>query len=158
MRIIHLKWLTLTILIVASTAMAYGQPGGADRIQDAERIQELNERWLAMVKAGDAAGIAALHTKDARLMPPGAPTAVGREAIRDTWSDFLTLPALSFGSDGVTVADSGDMAYDTGWIEMTLETEDEDTRTARGKYVVVWEKRNGDWLVAVDILNMDDPN
>ncbi len=151
MRMINLTWVALATVLAATAAMASGPAG------DAARIQELNERWLAMVKAGDAPGIAALYAEDGRLMPPAAPTAVGRDAIRDTWTAFLTAPALTFGSDGIHVAASGDMAYDAGWIEMTLAAADGGTRTARGKYVVIWEKRDGRWQVAVDILNMDGP-
>lgn len=151
MRITHLTGVVLATFIAATTAMASGPAG------DAARIQQLNERWLAMVEARDAPGIAALYAEDGRLMPPAAPTAVGRDAIRETWTAFLAAPALSFGSHGIHVADSGDMAYDTGWIEMTLAAADGGTQTARGKYVVVWEKRDGRWQVAVDILNMDGP-
>lgn len=152
MRITHLTGVALAALLAATGVLAYGPDGDTG---DAARIQELNDRWLAMVEARDAAGIAALYAEDGRLMPPGAPTAEGRAAIQDTWQGFLAGPTLTFGSHGVHVADSGELAYDTGWIEMTLAADDVTTRTVRGKYVVIWEKHDGRWQVAVDILNMD---
>jgi ketosteroid isomerase-like protein len=53
------------------------------------------------------------------------------------------------------VAEAGDIAYDTGWIEMEVPGEGGAVETLRGKYVVVWEKVDDGWQVAVDILNLD---
>ena len=147
MRLTPLSAVTALVLLFASSVAA-----GSDA---ADRIEALNAKWLAMVEAGDAAGIAALYAPDGRLMPPGAPTAEGREAIEKVWAGFLELPSLTFGSHGIRVAEAGDMAYDTGWIAMEMRGDDGALRSARGKYVVIWEQGADGWQVAVDILNMD---
>ena len=125
---------------------------------DEQAIRGDVDRWLQLVKAKDAAGIAALYAEDGAVMPPNAPAAKGRAAIQRTWASMIQTPgfALTFAPEQIIVSASGDMALDRGTYSLTV-APDGTTRTDTGKYVVVWRKIGGEWKAAADIFNTDLP-
>ena len=60
---------------------------------DEQAIRGHVERWLQLVKAKDAAGIAELYANDGAVMPPNAPIGKGRAAIQQTWASMIRTPA-----------------------------------------------------------------
>jgi len=125
---------------------------------DEQAIRGQVDRWLELVKAKDAAGIAALYAGDGAVMPPNAPIGKGRAAIQQTWASLMQTPgfALTFAPEQIVVSASGDMALDRGTYRLALAphgTAQSDT----GKYVVVWRKIGGEWKAAADIFNSDLP-
>ena len=59
--------------------------------------------------------------------------------------------ALTFTPTQVTVARSGDLAYDTGTYTLTLTGPDKKPAPESGHYVTVWQKNaEGVWKVVVD--------
>ncbi|HET6942286.1 MAG TPA: DUF4440 domain-containing protein [Sphingomicrobium sp.] len=116
------------------------------------------DRWLQLVKAKDAAGIAALYAEDGAVMPPNAPIGKGRAAIQRTWASMMQTPgfALTFAPEQIVVSASGDMALDRGTYSLTI-APDGTTQTDTGKYVVVWRKIGSEWKAAADIFNSDLP-
>ena len=61
---------------------------------DEQAIRGNVDRWLQLVKAKDAAGIAALYAEDGAVMPPNAPAAKGRAAIQRTWASMMQTPGF----------------------------------------------------------------
>ena len=116
------------------------------------------DRWLQLVKAKDAAGIAALYAEDGAVMPPNAPIGKGRAAIQQTWASMMRTPGfdLTFVPEQILVSSSGDMALDRGTYRLTI-APDGTTQTDTGKYVVVWRKIGREWKAAADIFNSDLP-
>jgi uncharacterized protein (TIGR02246 family) len=130
----------------------------ADREAEERRIRELGRRWVAAVEKKDVAAISEFYAPEARIMPSNAPTAKGRAAIAEFWKGLLTLPGVSFTFQPqvVKVAEAGDMAYEIGTYSLSFD-DPEGRVQDRGKYLVVWEKVNGDWKAMVDIDNSDLP-
>lgn len=122
-----------------------------DREAEIETIMELERTWSAKFQEGDIDWIVNRHVANGRTLPPGADPFVGRQAIRQFWSDLYETEGLSltFGPSEAHVSEAGDMGYVLGTYEMALPDESED----RGKYVVVWVKEDGEWRIAADMFN-----
>ncbi len=125
---------------------------------DEQAIRGHVDRWLQLVKAKDAAGIAALYAEDGAVMPPNAPIGKGRAAIQQTWASMMRTPGfdLTIAPEQIVVSSSGDMALDRGTYSLTI-APDGTAQTDTGKYVVVWRKIGSEWKAAADIFNSDLP-
>ena len=125
---------------------------------DEQAIRGQVARWLQLVKAKDAASIAALYAEDGAVMPPNAPIGKGRTAIQQTWASMMETPGfdLTFVPEQILVSSSGDMALDRGTYSLMV-APNGTKQTDTGKYVVVWRKIGGDWKAAADIFNSDRP-
>lgn len=135
---------------------ATAQDGEAGR--DAQAIRSANERWLALIRAKDAAAIAQMYAEDGALMAPNSPMANSSQAIRDAWQSMMQTPDfdLTFEAHSIIVSASGDMALDRGTYALAMNPPSGPVRD-KGKYVVVWRKVEGEWKVAADIFNSDQP-
>jgi uncharacterized protein (TIGR02246 family) len=125
---------------------------------DEQAIRGHVDRWLQLVKAKDAAGIAALYAEDGAVMPPNAPIGKGRAAIQQAWASMMRTPGfdLTFNPEQIVISSSGDMALDRGTYNLTIAPAGT-TQTDTGKYVVVWRKIGGDWKAVADIFNSNLP-
>jgi uncharacterized protein (TIGR02246 family) len=125
---------------------------------DEQAIRAQVDHWLQLVKAKDAAAIAALYTEDGAVMPSNAPIGKGRAAIQQTWASLMQLPGfdLTFTPEQIIVSSSGDMALDRGTYRLAI-APGGTAQTDTGKYVVVWRKIGGEWEAAADIFNSDLP-
>ena len=125
---------------------------------DEQAIRGQVDHWLQLVKAKDAAGIAALYVEDGAVMPPNAPISKGRTAIQQTWASLMQTPGfdLTFAPEQIIVSSSGDMALDRGTYKLAVAPKGT-AQTDTGKYVVVWRKIGSEWKAAADIFNSDLP-
>lgn len=141
-----------------NTTGADAAAASADTGADEQAIRGQVDRWLQLVKAKDAASIAALYTDDGAVMPPNAPAGKGHEAIQQTWASMMQTPGfdLTFAPEQIIVSGSGDMALDRGTYKLAV-TPNGKAQTDTGKYVVVWRKVDGEWKAAADIFNSDLP-
>lgn len=142
----------------ASDAAEENGTAAVDIGADEMAIRGHVDRWLQLVKAKDAAGIAELYAEDGAVMPPNAPIGEGRAAIEQTWASMMRTPGfdLTFAPEQIVVSSSGDMALDRGTYSLTI-APDGTSQTDTGKYVVVWRKIGGEWKAAADIFNSDLP-
>jgi uncharacterized protein (TIGR02246 family) len=105
----------------------------------------------ATFNKGDLVGIASLYTEDATAFPPSSGMVKGRAAIGAMWKGI----AEQVGDPKVTTLDVKPLgpsaAREIGTFR--LKTKGPTPQEVTGKYVVVWEKVNGDWKLAADIWN-----
>ena len=125
---------------------------------DEQAIRGQVDRWLQLVQAKDAAGIAELYAEDGAVMPPNAPIGKGRAAIQKTWASMMNTPGfnLTFNPEQIVLSSSGDMALDRGTYQLTIAPSGR-AQNDTGKYVVVWRKIGNEWKAAADIFNSDGP-
>ena len=155
----------LLLVTMAAVAIACAQapapapaPTPVDTSADEAILKADIQKWMDDINAGNADAVAAQYADDALLMPPNAPTATGRAAIREAIAresagmkqGGLTLKSTATTGVGVT----GDLAWMSGTYAVT------DAKGATidtGKYLSVHRKINGAWLYTRDIWNSDNP-
>ena len=114
--------------------------------------------WLPAFKAGDAEAVSACYADDAVMWLSGVPMARGRDAIRDTYTGFLS---------GVTIQDASLHLIDekvmgdtrVGWGTYSISVVDKASKAesvVTGRYTDIQKKVDGRWLYIVDHAS-DDP-
>ena len=147
-------------LLLAGLALLAGCSAKSDKPRfnaakavDAIRADEV--RWNADWKSGDAGKIVSHFASDAVVMEPGAPPMTGAEAIRAGLAQAISDPAfaLSFTSDKVEVAASGDLAASHGtFTETSTDPATKAPTTINGSFVTVYKPQaDGSWKAVWDI-------
>lgn len=117
-------------------------------------IQALETAWAAADNARNAAAISAFYADDAISLSNNQPMIVGKSAIL---KDIET--SLAKKQKGTTVSyDIMDVFGDENTVTEVGKTTSKDATGKviyTGKYMAVWEKRNGKWLAIRDIYNDD---
>ena len=130
----------------------------ADTAGDETAIRAINPAWFAAHKAGDADGLVALYADDAVLSIPGVPPVRGRAAIREALAkDIADMAAAGLTNNAGASPEFG-VSGDLGWEWSTFTVTDKSGATVdAGKYVTVYGRRDGKWLIIRDIWNSDAP-
>jgi len=116
-------------------------------------LTELSKQYETAINAGDATKIATLFAEDAVYMAPDMPSIRGRMAIqRHHETEFKEGPAPKGTIKPLASEISGDLGYVEG--EYSLRT---GTALARGKYVLVCKRVNGQWRIQYEIFNRNEP-
>jgi uncharacterized protein (TIGR02246 family) len=125
-----------------------------------ETIEAKDKAWADAAVAGDAAAIAQQYAADAIVSPPGSPRVTGNEAIQELFTGWLAeapISSATLDSDVITVAAAGDYAHAVGTYTMSGAAPDGSEWSDQGKYVAVWKNVDGEWKIATDIWNSDNP-
>ena len=150
-------WGCLALLLIAS---ACTQPAPPDtRAADEAAIRDADAQWAKTAGANDLEGTVAYYVEDASLLPPNAPIANGKQAIRAIWASLLGPgTTISWQASKVEVARSSDLAYLMGVYQLTMKDPQGKPMTDQGKLVEVWKKQaDGKWKTVADIFNSDLP-
>jgi ketosteroid isomerase-like protein len=118
-------------------------------------IQAMEDAYAVAENNKDADGVVAYYADDAQSLAYNAPTDVGKEAIKASilkgFEEDTMGNTISFQVTGVWAA--GDYATETG----TSKTVDKDGNVVRtGKYMTLFEKRDGKYVAIRDCYNRDD--
>ena len=96
-------------------------------------------------------------TSDVVIQPANAPQFQGREALLELYqTGFTTMTEFEGTTTAIIPAASGDMAYEYGVNRLISETPDGPVEDL-GKYLLVWTKTDGEWLIAVLAFSFDAP-
>jgi uncharacterized protein (TIGR02246 family) len=149
--------IVMTVLAVAA-GCAKPAPPAPDTTADEAAISAINPQWFKSYNEGDADRIAALYAEDAVFSAPGLPALRGREAIRAYLvQDIANSSAAGLSFVPPATAEhgvSGDLAWEWGTFSLT----DKSGATVdTGKYVTVYQRMGGSWLIIRDIFNTDTP-
>lgn len=158
------KYLLIALLPLLAMACNQAQTENAEAAEetvaemdmDAIRaeIQAMEDAYAEAQNAGDIEGILAYYADDAVNMPDNMPNVEGKEAIRERLTEQYQNNADEGGSisftvehimaDGELLVEAGSSTYTTG-----------DGEVSTGKYVSVFEKRDGKYVCVRDIWNED---
>jgi len=150
-----------TLLFVIAANLAFVLVAGCSQAPAPTNMRKTDE--AAITAAGDALAQAAeakdldkcmaFYVDDPVLFVPGAPAAIGRDAVRKAFQGFLGASALKLQTSGliVDVAASGDLAFERGSYSNTITDVKGKTTTETGKLALVWKKQaDGSWKIAAD--------
>ena len=127
-----------------------------------EKELKANEAgWEKDYQARDVDKAVAHYSNDAAVANPGMALASDEVSRKMAISQFLSDPSMkvTFASDRVGVAQSGEMAYTRG--HYAIETTDPKTKKAKtdtGSYLTVWKKQaDGSWKAVEDFVTPGAP-
>jgi len=147
----------VAVLLAASSC---SQQTPADtRAADEGALREQDEQWSKAAGAKDLEATVSYYSDDASLLPPNAPIATGKQAIRAVWATMLgPNDSVSWQVSKVDVARSGDLGYSMGVYQLNTKDPQGNPVTDRGKLIEVWKKQaDGKWKTVADIFNSDLP-
>jgi ketosteroid isomerase-like protein len=151
-RIIYTALAAAGLLALAGCAQNGAPP---DTTADVKAMHDATDAWVAAYNAGDADKIVAMYDEEAIMMPPDSTSLKGHAAMKE----YLAANIAASKSAGLGFAldsDAGSVTGDSGWHSGTFHVTDAKGATAgTGKYVEVWHKTDGKWLMLRDIWNND---
>lgn len=124
-------------------------------------LKSIEAQWVADYQSRDVEKIAANYADDAALANPGSALAADAASRRAEIEKFIADPStkISFASDRVQVAQSGELATTRG--HYSIETTDpatKQTNTIAGNYLTVWKKQaDGSWKAVEDFVTPGPP-
>jgi ketosteroid isomerase-like protein len=116
-------------------------------------IDAANAKFVQLFGQGDGS-VATLYADGATICPPNSDFIQGMSAIRDFWKGAYDAGIKKVKLETVNVESSGPIAQETG--KYTLYSAD-DKLIDTGKYIVVWKKEKGSWMLYRDIWNTSAP-
>jgi uncharacterized protein (TIGR02246 family) len=134
----------VSLLLVAAAAQA------RDLKSD---IEAANQKWIATYAKGDAAGLAALYTDAATVLPAGGEMVKGRAAIQKLFEAAIQSGFKITALQTISVEKHGDMAHEIGRFVGQVPNAQKQQIPVEGKYVVLWRQVKGTWKLDTDIWN-----
>jgi ketosteroid isomerase-like protein len=123
-----------------------------------DEVEAVNARFLKAFTNQDLDDLLSLYDSKARLLPPNAPMAEGRAAIRQVFQGFVDMGANSLDLQIVEVHESGDLVIDVGRYVLGIVLPSGESLEDRGKYVDVFQRQpDGSLKFIVDTFNSDLP-
>jgi uncharacterized protein (TIGR02246 family) len=129
------------------------------RSSNLDAIEQIRNRHVAALNAGDAGAWASEFAADAVQMPPHLPANVGIQAIQGWSRGFLSMFRCQFALEVDEVRAEGDWAIERGRYTIKLTPSGGGpTMDDVGKYITIYERKDGSaWKITNDIWNSDLP-
>lgn len=116
-------------------------------------IDSINAKFSEQLAAGDSTALASHYWPDAELLLDNSGPVKGNDIV-NAWGSFIRggIKEMSFTTTDIT--GSATFIIETGAYEIK---DGKKSPVDKGKYVVVWEKRNGEWKLYRDIGSTSMP-
>lgn len=137
-----------------SSEVVTATPAVADLSKIKAEIQDLETRWSQADNARDTNAVAAFYADDAVTLSNNKPMISGKDAIRKDVAEGLTKrkKGATVAYDVIDVFGCENTVTETGKITVKDST---GKVYYTGKYMAVWEKRDGKYICIRDISNDD---
>ena len=123
---------------------------------DREAVSAVNAAWFKAYNAHDVDAISALYADDAVVSAPGAPSARGAAAIKEAFRKDIAAATKAGISNNAGTSEELGVSGDLAWEWNTYSATDKSGKVVeKGKYVTLFERRNGKWVIIRDIWNSD---
>jgi uncharacterized protein (TIGR02246 family) len=155
-----MRSITITVLLFSAAALVLGacSPTSTSSTSEEAAIRAQNAKWLEAIAKHDADAVAAIYAQDGEFLPPNSAKVTGRESIKAAWQAMFQIPGvgLTFATDKFVFGSSNDLAVDIGSYEFKSSSGGS-SASDKGKSVVTWVKRDGNWQVLTDMFSSDAP-
>jgi len=155
--ILYLLVIMLAVPFIVSCTTAPPPPPLDTSAEDSRAIETASAQWVDAFNKGDVAAFAALYTQEAKLLQPNIPMIVGRENIHANFQGFFEHGSRDIQLSVIELFANGDMAHKVGTYTLTIQPEEGESISDNGKYVEIWKRVNGTWMLDVDIWNTSVP-
>jgi uncharacterized protein (TIGR02246 family) len=152
---------TATLLTAAAVILVTGAYVRIEAQHDAggsaaarQAIDAANKKFISAIARGDASAVAALYTVEGAAYPANSEVVQGRPALEAMWKGVIDSGITGVELTTTEHESAGDLAYEVGNYVMKMK---DGTVADRGKYLVVWKRRNGQWLLHRDIWTTSLP-
>ena len=116
---------------------------------DKRALESGAAKWMEAFSTRDIDAMTAFYSEDAVLLPPNAPAIFGRDAIGATIQEMFAA-GLAIELEDLEIEVVGNLGYKAG----RYRTRGEDgSLVDRGKYIEIWSKPDGRWVIHRDIWN-----
>ena len=129
------------------------EPAKPDLTQIRSQIVAIETAWAAAQNAKDVKALMAMYADDAVSMPDGEPMLTGKAAIqKKAEADFSKTTYASIAFETLDVYAQDNVVTEVG---KTMYKDAAGKTTGGGKYMAVYEKRDGKYLCIREIYNKD---
>jgi uncharacterized protein (TIGR02246 family) len=160
-RHLSLAAVSLAVFLAGCTPAAPPPPPPDTHDADVKAIKDVETAWVQAFTTKDADKIATVYAEDASVLITDIPVINGIPAIKAALKPMVADKnfSITFASDKVDVAKSGDLGYSQGTYTMTSTApKTKKAVTEKGKFVTVFKKQaDGSWKALADIFNADAP-
>lgn len=142
----------IAMILTLAVGCAHRLPAPSE--PESAGLQQRQSDFLEALTAKDPDQVATHFAEDAVIHIANLPPIHGREAIRQLYRNiFRFLRASTYTPEVLRLAGSGDMAYSAGAVTTAFDGE-QGLVEYPGKYLLIWERRDGVWsVVAYSISN-----
>jgi ketosteroid isomerase-like protein len=144
----------LALVLVIGSVQSFA----ADPVSEVAAIHTVDDVWVKAFNGHDADTMATQYDEHAVLLPPGAPAAHGRAAIRAFFAKMMPEAAKEGLAFSLGANPAGGVRGDMGWSSGSYVLKDKTGKVIdTGKYLSVSKKKDGKWLYVRDTWNSDGP-
>jgi uncharacterized protein (TIGR02246 family) len=118
-------------------------------------MEVANSEWLTAYNTLNGAAFAAMYTRDATVLPPGAQPIVGADAIGQFWADRIKGGnRRNHTFEIVSIQRDGRYAYQVARWTLDVVNDKGETTKMAGNTVRIFERQpDGKWLTKIHIFN-----
>ncbi|MGH6719148.1 MAG: YybH family protein [Alphaproteobacteria bacterium] len=122
-----------------------------------QAFKNVDPQFAAAFNRGDAAGVAALYTRDTLYLVPDAAMAKGRKAMQAAVQRGIDSGWRNMKFTSVQAGSDGDLAYHIGKLAVDVPTAT-GKRREKGKFIDIYKRqKDGSWMIHATIYNSDKP-
>lgn len=114
--------------------------------REKDRISSRTRDWFAVEAQRDMEASLSFMTPDVIIHTEGAQAIIGLDAARALYEEFFKIPFidLEFLPREIEIAESGELAYDTGPFNFVFKGDDGPMKTP-AKSLLIWRRMDGEW-------------
>ena len=124
-----------------------------DREALRQSLYETDRAWAQAIGGDNVDEVVAYWTDDATVYPGGRPPVAGKTSLRKMVTKNRATPGFSvtYDTDEVVVARSGDLGYTLGPYTFTVPGPDGQPVEHRGHYISTWRREHGVWRCMLEV-------